>query len=162
MDLLARKRLRDKKKEEERLRRLQAEEIFKKPEKAYVPSSKKLTIITFILFIIIIPLIYFKSELVVHDECGLMPGIECQNIQITKTGVSFEVHNFLKEELNITLQLEGCEGKTNHPIMPNQMAVFEFECITGEKAINKKVFMTYVGFSGLTHEATGFVQGTIE
>ncbi|MBN1543963.1 hypothetical protein JW898_00710 [Candidatus Woesearchaeota archaeon] len=162
MDLLARKRLRDRKREEERLKKLQEEEIFKKPEKAYVPSSKKLTIIMFIIFIIGIPLAYFKSELVMSDECGIMPGIECTDLRAGSDRISFYVSNYLKEDLNITIRLEGCEEAVTNYIKPNQGAEYSFSCAMTCEKVEKKINITYVGFSGLPHDKTGYLQAKLE
>ncbi len=161
MDLLSRKRLRDKKREEEIIKQLAVDELFKKPEKAYVPTSKKLTIIFFVLFVIAVPYMYLKTEVVIHNECGLMPGIECGNINIEKGSVSFDVSNFLKEQFNITLQMQGCNETISQAIKPNNMATYNFSCRAMEARVSKDIFMTYVGFSGLPHTKTGHLTARI-
>jgi len=162
MDLLIRKRIRDKKREQERLKKLQEEEIFKKPEKAYVPSSKKLTIIMFIILVVGIPLIYFKTELVMRDECGLMPGIGCDNLAVLPDQISMDVSNYLKEDLNITIRLEGCDREATNYIKPNQGARYTFSCASSGEAVKKEIYITYVGYSGLPHDKTGYLQAKLK
>jgi hypothetical protein len=136
--------------------------VFRKKDKVYSPSSRKLTIITFFVFLIVGAYLFFNSEMVLQDECGLMPGLECENLELKHDGISFEVHNFLKEELNITLQVTGCGDILENVIRPNEMAVYSFNCSLPENNVKRKIFMTHVGFSGLPHDKEGFVQGRID
>lgn len=159
MNLLAKKRVRDKKRKEE-VRKAVVEELFKKPQKSYVPSKRALTIITGVIFILVIVYIVIDSEVLFTDECSLMPGIDCENLELAPNMISFELHNFLKEDYNITLSIEGCEGEVNQYIRPNTKALFEFRCPGLEKKVKKDIYMNYVGFSGLPHDKIGKVQGT--
>ncbi len=160
MDLLAKKRIRDKKRKEEEVRKAVVEELFKKPQRSYLPSKRTLTIITAVILVLVIIYIIIDSEVLFTDECSLMPGIDCENLELGQGMISFEVHNFLKEDYNMTLSIEGCEGEVNQYIRPNTKALFEFRCPGMEKKVKKEIYMNYVGFSGLPHDKTGKVQGT--
>jgi hypothetical protein len=162
MDLIARKKLREKKREEARIKKLVREEVFRKPQKVYAFTSKKMTILTFFAFVIVIGYLLVHSDIVLKDECGLMPGVECNNLSLTAKKISFEVSNFLKEDLNITLSLEGCPETISKYIRPNKRALYEFNCTNTEKTIKKAVFMTHIGYSGLPHNKTGYVQGAVK
>lgn len=161
MDLIARKKARDKRREQERIRKDIYKELVKKPEKAYTPSSKKLTIITFIIFVIAVPFIYLKSDMVVKESCGLMPGLECDNIIVTSDTITFDVNNYLKEQFNITLRVQGCEETVSKDIRPNKKATYTFTCAPAEEAIKKEIYMTYIGYSGLPHNKTGIIQAKV-
>ncbi len=155
MDLIARKKVRDEKKEQERLARIVREEVFRKQQTIYMPTSKKMTIITFIFLVIAIPLIYYTTDVAVKDACGLIQGIECMKLNVTRTHISFEVHNMLKDDNNITLTIDGC-GSDNDYLRPNTKATFEFECRPmAEKIARKEIKMTYVGYTGLSHDEVG-------
>ena len=162
MDLMARKRLREKKRKEEEMKKLLEQEVFRKKDKAYAPSSKKLTVITFFAFLIVGAYLFFNSEIVLQEECGLIPGIECRNLELKHNSIIFEVHNFMKEEMNITLQITGCEETIENVIRPNEMAAYHFNCSVPEKNVKRKIFITYVGYSELPHHKEGYVQGRIE
>jgi hypothetical protein len=162
MDLLSSVKAREKKRELERLKKLQAEEIFKKPEKAYVPSFKKLTIIFLVLLIIGVTWIMLKSEIVLQNQCGLMPGVECALTSLKSDGMTLKVSNYLKEDLNITLKMEGCEETITNYIRPNAGAEYSFKCSSTGKRAEKKIEMTYVGYSGLAHTKQGWLEGKIE
>jgi len=161
MDLIKKKKERDKQKEKERMRHLIQEELFKKEQKPYMPSSKKLTIIAFILFVSVGLYIYFGSDTLMKDECGLMPGLECKNVFVTQSTISFEAHNFLKEQFNLTIWIDGCDGKVMHVIRPNKMAEYSFNCTTEGYVVRKKLYFTYVGYSGLAHNETGALNGKV-
>jgi hypothetical protein len=162
MDLLARKKVRQRKRDDELRKTLAEEAVFRKPEKAYVPSSKKFTLVVFILLIGAIVYFYLKSEVIVTNQCGLMPGLECSNLQVADGKISFEVSNFLKEDLNITINIEGCEETATNYIKPNRKGAYEFECALGEDVVEKKIYLTYIGYSGLPHEKTGQLTAKIE
>jgi len=158
MDLLGRKKLREKEAQEKRLKEMVYEEVIRK-NKPYAPSSKKLTIITFILFLIAIPYMYFTSDKVVKDGCSIMPGLECKVVAIRGDYISFEITNFLKEDKNITITLEGCPETIDNVIKPNKNAVYRFECNINTDSVSKSMFTKYVGFSGLPHNTTGKIVG---
>ena len=161
MDLLGRKRLRDKEREIARLKKLQDEEIFKKPQKPYTPSYKKLAAIGAILFIALIVYMFVTNKVIINNECGLMPGIECTDLRIGADKISFTAHNYLKEDLNITLSVEGCEGEMSQYIRPVNKAEYIFNCSNSGKIIRKQIQMTYVGYSGLPHDKTGALVGKL-
>jgi hypothetical protein len=161
MDLLGRKRIRDKEREIARLKKLQEEEIFKKPQKPYTPPYKKLTIITLILAITLIVYMLITNKAIISNDCGLMPGVECTDLVITADKISFTAHNYLKEDLNITLSVEGCEGKMTQHIRPVNKADYTFNCANSERVIRKQIQMIYVGYSGLPHEKAGALVGKI-
>lgn len=161
MDLLARKKLRDKKKKDEEIRKAVVEELFKKKDRAYVPSKRTLTIIAFLLFMLVIGFLIYDSKVLYKDECALKPGMECKALKLRKDMISFELHNFLKEDYNVTISVEGCEGEINKYIRPNNKALFEFECPDMEQSVDKDIYLNYMGFSGLPHDETGHVQGTV-
>ncbi len=159
MDLLSRAKIRERQREMERLKKLQEEEIFKKPEKAYVPSFKRLTVVFFFLCIIAVAAIMLNSEVVARNECSLMPGVDCRLASLTQTQLTLEVSNYLKENLNITLKIEGCgEGQSNE-IRPNLGAAYTFNCELNEKIVDRKIEMTYVGYSRLPHTKEGWLRG---
>ena len=162
MDILARKKFREKKKEKELRKKLEEEEILKKPEKVYAPSSKTMTIATFFALVFVVAYFFFTSEVIIRNECALMPGLDCEVLEITQNSISLEVSNFLKEDLNITLNIEQCEGEVNNYIRPNKKALFWFNCTWTEEVIKKKISMTYVGYSGLPHDKVGHVRGKTE
>jgi hypothetical protein len=161
MNLLEKKRLRDKKKEQERIRKLVQSELFRKPQRAYLPSSKKLTIILFVALLIAVPYIYLSTDVMVHNQCALMTGIECNNLEIQKEKITFQVHNYLKDEYNITLKLQDCEDVQNQVLRPNREFTFSFNCAYADEIVKKEVYMTYVGYSGLAHDKTGHIIGKI-
>ena len=136
MDLLSSVNARKKKRENERLKKLQAEEIFKKPEKAYTPSSKKLTIIFLVLLVLAVIWIALKSEIIIKNQCGLMPGVECSIASLRGDGMKLQVSNYLKEDLNITLRIEGCNETITNYIRPNGGAEYAFSCGCAEKRVD--------------------------
>jgi hypothetical protein len=91
-----------------------------------------------------------------------MPGVECTDLLITPTQISFSAHNYLKEDLNITLALEGCEGEMSQYIRPVNKAEYTFKCSNNEEMIRKQIYMTYVGYSGLPHDKTGALVGKLQ
>ena len=161
MDIVARKREREKKKEDERLKKLAEEEIFRKPEKAYVPYSKRFTIIVFLIMVAAIVYLILKSEVIVQEQCELMPGLECGNINVADSKISLEVNNYLKEELNISMSLEGCEGTVAETIKPNNKAAYEFTCTLDKEIVKKDINFTHTGYSGLPHDKTGHLTAKV-
>jgi hypothetical protein len=162
MDLIARVRRRKKEKEQKKLRKMVEEEVLRKTPKVYTPTSKKLTIILFILLLVVVPYIYLNSESIIRSSCGLIPGYECKNLQLTPMKISFEVHNMLKEDHNITIRIEGCAHQENHYVRKNEMAVFSFDCAMHEKTARREIYLTYVGYSGLPHDKTGHLVGKVK
>ena len=159
MDLIARKKLRDRKKREEELKKAVAEEVFRDQKKSYAPSAKKMTAITFVLFVLLVIYILLNSEIVLQDQCLLFTGLECKEPKFTADTISFEAHNILKEDLNVTLRIERCEKEVNKQIRRNEKALFEFKCPELERKVKRSIFVKYVGYSGLPHDTTGKVQG---
>ncbi|NQU78750.1 hypothetical protein HQ545_03185 [Candidatus Woesearchaeota archaeon] len=160
MDLLLRKRIREKKKEKELKRKLAEEAIFNKPEKVYIPSTKNLTIVAAIMFVGIVLYFIFTAEVMIENRCGLYPGIECKVLILESEGITIEVYNLLKEEMNITLEPEECPV-VSKLIQPNTKIQYTFKC-SNEDILKKDVKITHIGYSGLPHEKTGFIEGKIE
>ena len=162
MDFIARKKLRDKKREIEEKRQIEEEAVLKEQVQGYTPTTKKITVIAFFLFIFLIIYLGYNSEITLHNECKLILGLECGEPYISQTMISFEASNLLKEDLNVTMNIEGCENEVTNYIRPNSKAVFEFKCDNSEQKLNRDILITYTGYSGLPHDATGKVQGTIK
>jgi len=162
MDLLARKRLRDRKRQVELEKKKAAEAVFKHPDRPYMPNSKKLTIVMFVLLALVIAYVFWTSEAVFEDGCALMAGLECKNIKVSSEGLSFDVHNMLKDKMNITLTLEDCGDPSSQVIKPNEMGTYTFKCELPDKVVRKKIAMTYIGYSGLPHDEWGSIKARNE
>lgn len=161
MDIIARKKAREEKKEKERIEQLVREEVFRKQQTVYMPTGKKLTIILFILLAIAVPAVYLTSDVVVNKSCGIMPGLECQNLEITGTSISFEMHNFLKEQYNITATIDGC-GTLAADLRPNTKANLLFNCTPMHGIVRKDIKVRYIGFSELPHDVVGKLVAKVE
>jgi hypothetical protein len=161
MDIIRRSVLRYRSRKEERKRQKETE-IFKKPAGPYLPPFKNLAIIAAILFAIAITYMYLTSDTIIRNECAIMPGVECGNVYVTNETIIFDVSNFLKEDLNITIALEGCDEQVTHVIKPNKLAAYEFSCRTDRDRISKEIQVEYTGYSGLAHNKTGHITGKKE
>jgi hypothetical protein len=161
MDLLAKHNLREKQRDEALKKKLEEDNLLKKPDRAIALSRKQLTIIMFILLLIAVPYIIFSSEYVIRDSCSIMPGIKCEKLSIHRDRIIFEVHNYLKDQLNITLRLQNCPEPVTQTLRPNTAATYTFNCTTSQKSVQKEIFIRYVGFSGLPHDSKGFLAGKV-
>jgi hypothetical protein len=159
MDLLGRKRLREKERQLVIKKAFEEEKVFKEGNKPYAPSTKKLTIILFILIIAATIYILLDYKVVVNDECSLMPTVGCANLQITSTQIGFDAINYMKEDINVTISVEDCAGNTTNYIKPNMGARFTFDCDVKEKIADRTISVTYTGYSGLPHSKTGYLKG---
>ncbi len=152
--------LRKKKREEKEQRIHEIDDILNKPQRSYLPSTRTLTLILVVLVILSLVYGYFNMEVIVKEDCALMPGIDCNNVVITGATISLDVSNHMKEDLNIILELEGCEGEQSHTVKPNTKEIYTFECATDGGTVRKKIYMTHVSYTGLPHTTQGFIVGT--
>ncbi len=162
MDLIKRKKERDKLREQNLKEEKQKQEIFKKPEKIYAPHSKKFNIIALFLFIAFITYLILNSDILMKDSCGIINGIECTDLSITPEQISFNLHNYLKEDMNITLTLEGCPETISHSMKPNTKATYTFSCSNLEKTVHKDIHIIHVGYSELPHHKIGILTGNVQ
>jgi len=156
---MGRKRLREKERQLVIKKALEEEKVFKEGNKPYAPSTKKLTIILFILVIAAAIYILLDYKVVVSDECTLMPTLGCANLQVTSTQIGFDAINYMKEDINVTASVEGCNGTATNYIKPNMDARFTFDCDVKEKIPGRTITFTYTGYSGLPHDKTGYLKG---
>ncbi|MFH1063447.1 MAG: hypothetical protein V1729_00035 [Candidatus Woesearchaeota archaeon] len=154
--------LRKKQKEERERKIKEIEDILIKPQKSYLPSTRTLAIVFVILVIISLVYGYFSMDVKVKTECGLMPGIDCDDLMITGSSISMEVSNHLKEDKNITIKVDGCDDEQSQLLKPNTKGTYVFGCSNSKGIINKGITITHVGYSGLPHSESGFIRGKLE
>jgi hypothetical protein len=129
--------------------------------KAHTPYAKILTVIIFFAVIIIFAYLFMRSETAVLSYCKVMHGLACDNVVMTPEEISFEVTNFHKEHLNLTIQLEGCSESVTQFINPNGLATYRFACPAVIDIVMKDMYITYTGYSGLEHQEQGKIAGKI-
>jgi hypothetical protein len=162
MDLMGRKRLREKERQLAIKKVLEEEKAWKEGNKPYSPSTKKLLYLLVILVLGTAAYMMWDYKVIVNNECNIMPAVECSELKVTNSGISFTIRNFLKEDLNITASVEGCNGNVTNYIRPNMDARYTFTCPIDEKNIERKIPFTYVGYSGLPHDKVGSLLGKVE
>ncbi|MFC1742342.1 hypothetical protein ACFL3V_07440 [Nanoarchaeota archaeon] len=159
MDLMARKKVREKKRLESIKDKLESENLLRKVEKSDNPYSRVFVVIAIFVTVVVFGYLVYNSEILVKEGCGLMPGLNCENVRITGESISFEVHNLLKEAMNVTVQIENCPHIVTNYIRPNTKEDYVFNCGTAEKAVDRELRFTYVGYSELPHDKTGKLTG---